>query len=599
MSGKEVNLMPLVSLSEKTPVNMLTEVKQAYEIAARAHEGQKRKSGEPYISHCLEVERIIREEWGLERDKNLRCAALLHDVVEDTELSLQDIRTWFGEDVENLVYGVTHFKSESSDDPVRKVASTSYFDPRVLLLKLSDRVNNMRTLGYMSADRRKAKAEETIGVYTRMAESLGLWVVKTELEDLCFEHLNPKDFERIKKEVSRDPRLNELFLGFVSSNLERFLMENKIHGSVSYRRSGYWALKEKRLKMSLRGTSSTRNLNHINDVISFRVQVNTVEDCYKFLGVLHQELGAQVDYDRFDEFMGANARVNGYEALQTTLNLPQGAVEIAVATYEQENFNQWGVISVIRDGKGNPGDYVRKLVFIQTGEARFLPPSATAIDLAYLINPSLAAAAQFALIDGKRSPLSAVIPNSSKVQIVFGQPKRAPDSALLQYCLPNTRKKIENQIIQKQRDETIHEGQKIIEGMLIKLGLPNFEDIPDLINPLMYNLNCETINDIHFKIGGGFLTTDLVVRQLSDLGISKEKLMLTTLRIAGKDQPGILEDLASWITGRGGNVSRLSFNNGDKQYYLRIVIEKFGLDDEEWLKEILHKDNRFKTWSVS
>lgn len=247
----------------------------------------------------------------------------------------------------DLVEGVT--KLDDDKEILSKVLDKSYLNPGVAIIKLADRLHNMRTLGLMKPEKQHEKARETMDVNTKLAESLGMWEVKTELEDLSYQYLSPKDYLKTKNQVDNDPRRDQLFLAYVKSGLEQLLEENSYHGSMESRFNGYWALKHKQKKDGVQGRRDPDNFSEVNDLVSFRLSLSNVEDCYCFLKILHEKFGEMVDYDRFDEFVGANKRINGYEAIQTTITFPQRPVEIALVTPEMEEFNKHGVLALIKN----------------------------------------------------------------------------------------------------------------------------------------------------------------------------------------------------------------------------------------------------------
>ncbi len=227
--------MTLEILRVSTPL-----LQEAFACAQSAHEGQFRKSGEPYFTHCLLAAQLL-VEWGI-TDEVLLSACLLHDVVEDTDLTLDQLRCQFGDEVAFLVDGVTKLKSADSGEgeTLKKIVSMTYMDPRVAIIKLADRMHNLSTIAFLSEGRQKAIAKEALDVYAGLAESLGMWAVKTQIEDLAFSILSSEEFQRIKEEIDNDPRLDDNFCVYVRTNIERLLSENGINGVVEVRKGGYF-----------------------------------------------------------------------------------------------------------------------------------------------------------------------------------------------------------------------------------------------------------------------------------------------------------------------------------------------------------------------
>jgi len=567
---------------------------QAYSLAYKSHEGQKRKSGEPYFDHCVEVSKILHNEWGIKKE-NYLIAALLHDTVEDAGVTLDYIKNEFGGEVSQLVEGVTKLNYGTDKETLSKVLDKSYINPGVAVIKLADRLHNMRTLEFMKRKKQVEKSTETLDVYTRLAESLGMWQVKRELEDLCYKFLDPEGYEQTKQQIDADERLNPLFTSYVKSSVDQLMAENGFGGVSEPRTNGYWALKEKQRRLSMQGKCSPDSFGEINDVTSLRVRLDSVQDCYKFLENIHENLGEMVDYDRFDEFIGANKRVNGYEAMQTTINFPQGPVEIALMTQEMEEFNNWGVVSLIRRNEPDLKDYVLKLVFTPSGSLRFMRKEATGVDFAALINPRVLAEANKIKVNGKDRAISTIIPNASTVEVVVGKPRRAPAERLEYYCLPQTRKIIQEQRRLDKRDVLIDKGKIIMENLLAPRGLLNLSDLGDVVNPILYNFGCQGCDDLHFMVGNQSIKVEELNEELDRAKITKKDLGLSTLRLAGNDRPGILIDVVKKINEMGTNIVHINQNNTEDIFHLRIIVKGLTVDQENILRENLEADARFES----
>jgi (p)ppGpp synthase/HD superfamily hydrolase len=567
---------------------------QAYSLAYKSHEGQKRKSGEPYFDHCVEVSKILHNEWEIKKE-NYLIAALLHDTVEDAGVTLDYIKNEFGGEVSQLVEGVTKLNYGTDKETLSKVLDKSYINPGVAVIKLADRLHNMRTLEFMKREKQVEKSTETLDVYTRLAESLGMWQVKRELEDLCYKFLDPEGYEQTKLQIDVDERLNPLFTSYVKSSVDQLMAENGFGGMSEPRTNGYWVLKEKQRRLSMQGKCSPDSFGEINDVTSLRVRLDSVQDCYKFLEIIHENLGEMVDYDRFDEFVGANKRVNGYEAIQTTINFPQGPVEIALMTEEMEEFNNWGVVSLIRKNEPDLRDYVLKLVFTPSGSLRFMSKEATGVDFAVLINPRVLAEANGIKVNGKDRAISTIIPNASTVEVMVGKPRRAPAERLEDYCLPQTRRVIQEQRRLDKRDVLIDKGKMIMENLLAPRGLLNLSDLGDVVNPILYNFGCQGCDDLHFMVGNQSIKVEELNEELDAAQITKKDLGLTTLRLIGNDRPGILIDVVKKINEMGTNIVHINQNNTEDIFHLRIIVKGLTLDQENILRENLETDSRFES----
>lgn len=563
----------------------------AYDLAKRSHEGQFRKSGEPYFNHCVEVFNILKNEWRI-KDENYLISALLHDTVEDTDITINQIQSSFGGNVAEIVSGVTKLGSNTDQETLKKVLDKSYINPGVAVIKLADRLHNMRTLEFMKPEKQIEKSRETIDVYARLAESLGIWQAKTELEDLCFKYLEPKKYQKTVSDLNKDKRLDPNFTCYLTSRLEQLLADHNFHGDVETRKSGYWILNEKQWKMGLKGQGNANSFRDVNDIVSFRVKLNSIDECYLALKEIHNNFGDMVDYQRFDEFIGANKGVNGYQALQTTINFPQGPVEIAIMTKEMEEFNNWGVVSLINNKK-DLKNYVLKLVFTPTGSVKFLPKNATGVDFAAAINPRVLAEADSINVDGEDKPLTVVIPNASTVRVNLGESRRAPLGGLEEYALPQTRKIILEQRILEQKDTLSEKGQGVLEELLRLRGLLVLTDVGNPIYPILYKLGCQNINDLYYKLGTGSLKEKTISKELDLAGITKENLKITSIRLKGPDKPGILIDVIQKISIMNKNIAHIEQQNKDQKFNVRILVENMSPDEENSLRQYLSEDKRF------
>ncbi|KKT67157.1 MAG: hypothetical protein UW60_C0012G0043 [Candidatus Woesebacteria bacterium GW2011_GWA2_44_33] len=573
-------------------------IREALVFGEQAHRGQKRRTGEPYFEHCKTVANIILG-WGI-ADEDLITAALLHDTLEDTQVTLEELRARFGKGVAALVDGVSNFRSETGRaidrETLRKVFDRSYIDPRVAVLKMADRLHNMQTLGGMPEAKRTPKAKETLEVYAKLAESLGMWKLKVQLEDLAFSFFDPEEFTRIKSQVDSDPRRSPLFIDHVRSRLVELLREGNLAGEVDVKVNGYWAIKKKREVAALQGKSLPNSFRWINDLVSFRVLLAEKRDCYTFLGVVNHAFSEDFDEERFDEFL-ARPRDNGYSAIQTTVNFSQGATEIAITTRENEAFNDWGVVELLRKGQRDLSQYVLKLVFTPSG-VWFLKKEATGIDLAHLINPRTGIYAEAIVINNKRRSLSTVIPNATEIEMGWGSGEKILSQELLGYTLPATRKAIEDALIRAERERLVQQGKEVTEKLLAPRGILDLEDLGERAKNLFPSRGDQSLENLYFLIGGGYLNELLVTEELDRLGITKESLGLTTVRVLGVDQEGILADLSSWIKDIRGNIIALSHRKEGRNYSLRLVVEGLDSEGEKVLFMKLEEDPRFDQWLV-
>lgn len=567
------------------------EIYRAYELAEKSHRGQNRKSGEPYIEHPIAVLNIVHSEWGIDK-KSVLQAALLHDVVEDTTVKNEQLAQEFGPEVAELVLGVTNLANTGHNEESKKVVINAYLNPAVALIKLADRLHNMRTMEHMPPEKQKKKAEETLKVYTGLAMSLGLWKVKVELEDWCYRYLDPEGYVEAKRLRDMDLRSSEPFVENIKSSIAELLASSGIAATISHRINGVYALKEKWRKQMLWGTSDANDFGDIEDLTGIRIKVQGKEDIWKVLSDIHERYGQNVDIDKLDVYLGAHKRLNGYEAVQTTINLPQGPVEIAIMTEEMEEFNEWGVVSLIRRGKEEElKKYRLKIVFTPRGSIRFLGPEDTAYDFARVLSLDLLREGRFAIVDGEVKFMSTVIPNGATVKITAGETKaRVPEAGAELYCSPITKLEIEKMRLREEgRGNVIEKGRLMTEEVLKERGLLVITDVNEISRGIFLRFGCQTREDLYVKMANGAITPEILQKELDVVGATREKLNLSTIRIGGTDGPGILVRLTQELEKGKRNIVKISHNNDGKRFDLRLVV--VGLTEEEKIKisEILNE----------
>jgi GTP pyrophosphokinase len=570
----------------------------ALKLAQEKHKGLYRKSGEAYIEHCIAVYNIIKD-WGVE-DPNLLIAALLHDTVEDTDLKITEIESKFGKEVSFLVNAVTEIKFGDKQNrdfkTLKKIVGTSYIDPKVSVLKLADRYHNLTTLQYVPNLNRKIKAKESLEIYAKLAESLGMWVVKNKIEDMSFQYLRFDAFSKVKTSVDTDKRLSK---SEISKNLKiiRKALEKKgIKADIETKIGGYYSIYKKLKSNAIKGIASSDDYQKINDVISYRVRVKTVEECYGAVYSIHDEFGNKIDFTRFDEFIGANKRINGYQALQTTVKTNFGSVEIAIVTDDMENFNNWGYIYNLQKGIKNT-DYNLNLIFTPAKDLLFLPEKSRAIDFAYTVNQKLGDEATKVIVNGKEKKLDYVLKNADTVEVLTGERTKEEDIKLSQNCLPQTKDFIEKKIIERERTDAIKTGRKIFEERVSPRGIIDLEDIGPNIHNICYALGCDNVNELYYRISNDYIDIEKLDDLLNEYQITKSKLKWTTLEMHGTDKPGILNVITNSIAKNNGNIIRIAFDKdkSSETFYLRILIENVNT---EKLKRDLAKNNNFKNLKI-
>ncbi len=598
MRGKETR--PGLEFSDKIEeFTVGSEVeRQAFELAREKHRGVLRQDGSEYFTHCVATASILKA-WGL-TDESLIAAALMHDLVEDTDVTLTELRQRFGAQIARWVDGVSKLKSRDGksdeNETRRKIVERGYFEPQVVLIKLADRLHNMRTLGSLPAEKQAHKAGETLDVYAPLAESLGVWRTKAELEDLSYPYVNPDRYARVRREVDTDPRLAETVVVNLESFLDELVGSAGFAGRVEVRLKGYYEADKKRERLTKNGRGDG-SLKSISDLISYRIiladnqadlNLDAVLACYALMGLIHQHFKEQVDMSRFDDFLAVPA-ASAYRALQTVVITPHGPVEIAVMTEEQEDFNHWGIISKMRQGStADLRDYVQKVVFTPAMIIKFLSKNATGWDFAYRVSPLLGARAMGLEVNGENKPMSTVLPNAAVVKVFIGE-QLVPNKSDLVYASAKTRLIMEQQIELASAQEAIRRGRVMLEPELANLGILDLDDLrwlkesSDGLNQplaaLLVEFGCTTLEGLYLQIGHQRLSTAEIVKTLVGLGITKEILGWSTIEVGGEDRPGILAELSSLLGSMDKNIIGVDNHNQQGKFDLRLVVAR--LTDEE------------------
>ncbi len=527
---------------EYLPPDKLDLVKSAYEFASRAHEGQVRKTGEPFLEHPVQTAMILA---GLQLDATTLAAALLHDVLEDCGVSLSEVETKFGPEVSRLVDGTTKLgklswkgdgdsRQESQVQNLRKMLLAMAQDLRVVFIKLADRLHNMRTLGVLSPEKRRQIAQETLEVYAPLAHRLGIWQLKWQLEDLSFRYLEPREYHKIARLVAARRTQRESFINEVVQVLKQELEKADVKADVFGRPKHIYSIYEKMRRYATQG----RDFNDIHDLFAVRILVDTVPDCYKALGVVHN-LWHPIP-EEFNDFI-ANPKDNGYQSLHTTV-MCQGTtpLEIQIRTYEMHRTADFGVAAHWRykEGSKEEGSFEEKIawfrqliewqselsseefmeslktellldqvfVFTPKGEIKALPKGATPLDFAYRIHTELGHRCIGAKVNGKLVPLDYELKNGEIVEIMTTKADRGPSLDWLNPDLgfvktPHAREKIRQWFKKQERTQNIERGRQILERELKRLGITiaNLEE-----TALLFDY--ENLDDFLAAIGYGGIT---------------------------------------------------------------------------------------------
>jgi guanosine-3',5'-bis(diphosphate) 3'-pyrophosphohydrolase len=533
------------------PDDKVALVKAAYEFAARAHEGQLRKTGEPYLEHPLTTAMTLAE---FHLDAETLAAALLHDVTEDCGVPLGDIEANFGPQVSKLVDGVTKLdkltsrartketKSKVQAENLRKMLLATAEDLRVVLIKLADRLHNMRTLGALPAEKRRAIAQETLEIYAPLAHRLGVRETKWQLEDLAFRYLKPRLYHRIAHLIAGKRAEREGFIDEISKILYQELDKVDIEAKVYGRPKHIYSIYQKMGKYDAQG----KHFGDIHDLFALRVLVDSVSDCYKTLGVIHN-LWRPIP-EEFDDFV-ANPKDNGYQALHTTV-MCQGTrpLEIQIRTHDMHRVNEYGVAAhwLYKEGKAGGqfkdeiawlrqlGDWREELdseeflesvktdvlvarVFVYTpkGEIKELPRGATPLDFAFRIHTDLGYRCIGAKVNGKLEPLNYTLKNGDVVEIMASKVDKGPSLDWLNPELgylktSHARGKVRQWFNKQERSQSIEYGRQIWDKELKRLGigLPGADEVARL-------LDYDDADDLFAALGSGSINSSQIMLKLS------------------------------------------------------------------------------------
>jgi GTP pyrophosphokinase len=533
-------------------------VEQAYVFAEECHQGQKRKSGEPYIGHPLETALFLAD---LHLDSHTIIAALLHDVVEDCGITLEQVEARFGPDVTKLVDGVTKLARmntrfqgspgvDSFDDPdelyaesLRKMLVAMAEDIRVVLIKLADRLHNMETLDALPPDKRRRIAQETLDIYSPLAHRLGIWEIKWRLDDLAFRHLDEERYREISKMLAANRETRETYVEKVAARLREEMEGYSVKGEVVGRPKGIYSTYRKMQKYAAQG----KELRDIYDLYALRVLVDTVEDCYKALGVVHQ-LWHPIP-GQFDDYI-ANPKENMYQALHTTVICEGGnPLEVQIKTYDLHQIAEYGVAAHWRYKEGKAGDlrfeekmtWMRQLLewqrevagsaeFIESvkqdifrdqvfaytpkGDIAELTAGSTPIDFAYKIHTELGHRCAGAKVNGRLVSLDTPLQNGDTVEIVISKSDRGPS---LDWLNPNrgyvvsasARQKVRQWFRRQAKGSNIQRGRELLRRELRRLN-HTLEDAE-----VLTLCKHDNMDDLLANLGSGVMTESQLAHRLA------------------------------------------------------------------------------------
>jgi GTP diphosphokinase / guanosine-3',5'-bis(diphosphate) 3'-diphosphatase len=526
-------------------------LERAYATAEKAHSGQKRKSGEPYITHPVAVAQILAD---LGIGSKTLAAALLHDTVEDTDYTLDMLRRDFGDEVAMLVDGVTKldklkYGDSAQAETVRKMVVAMSKDIRVLVIKLADRLHNARTWGFVPSESAQRKAQETLEIYAPLANRLGIQAMKWELEDLSFSVLYPKLYVEIESLVKQRTPQREDFVQTVINAVNDDLKASKIKGSVAGRPKQYYSIYQ---KMIVRG----REFDEIYDLVGIRVLVSSVRDCYAVLGAIHTRWNPIPG--RFKDYI-ATPKFNLYQSLHTTVIGPEGRpVEIQIRTQEMHQRAEFGVAAHwkykerVNGGKSDvanpaddgdmawlahisdwqaetsdPGEFLDSLrfeigakevyVFTPQGKVIGLPAGATPVDFAYAVHTEVGHRTMGAKVNGRLVPLESVLQSGDAVEIFTSKnPDSGPSQDWLNFAKsPRARNKIRGWFTKERRDEAIEQGRDAIARAMRKQNLPLQKLMSqDIFTAVAADMRFEDLSSLYAAVGEGHVSTQSVIEKV-------------------------------------------------------------------------------------
>lgn len=533
-------------------------VNKAFNLAYEAHKEQKRESGEPYIIHPIDVAVILAE---LGMDTSTIVAGLLHDVIEDTDYTYDDIKNIFSEEVANLVSGVTKItkmeyksKEEQQADNFRKMLLAMASDIRVIIIKLADRLHNMRTLKYMPKEKQKRISKETLDIYAPLAHRLGISKVKWELEDLCFRYLHEEEYYDLVHQISEKRVERETYIAQIIKDLYSKLEEAEIDSDIDGRPKHFYSIYRKMV-------TKNKSIEQIFDLTAIRILVNSVKDCYEVLGIVHTIY--KPIPGRFKDYI-AMPKPNMYQSLHTTVIGPQGKTfEIQIRTFEMHKTAEYGIAAHWKYKEGDTSDtkgksFENKLVWLrdmlewqkETSDAEEfmegfkinlftdeiflftpkgvvidLPNGATPIDFAYRIHTDIGNKCIGAKVNGKIVPLDYKLKTGQIVEILTSNSSKGPNMDWLSIAKSNQAKsKIKAWFKKSKKEENINKGKEVFEKELKKqsvhyIDIAKGESYDKFIK--RYNINC--MDDLYALVGLGAIVASSFIAKLKEENLSKEE----------------------------------------------------------------------------
>ncbi len=525
-------------------------LRQCYEFAEKKHSGVKRSSGEPYIIHPLNVAGTLIK---LKMDLDSIMAGLLHDVVEDCDVSPEEISKLFGQSVAQIVVGCTKIskikfktKEESQAENFRKMVVAMAQDLRVIIVKLADRMHNMRTLQYMTKEKQMGKAQETLDIYVPLASRLGINSVKADLEDLCLRYLHPDIYYRLAEKIAMKRRERESYIKETLELVEEKMLEYSVTGEVTGRPKHFYSIYK---KMQQRGV----DFEQIQDLLAFRILVSNITECYKVLGIIHSAFIPVPG--RFKDYI-AIPKVNNYQSLHTTVIGPKAErIEIQIRTFEMHEVAERGVAAhwkykERKDDASNKLKWVEELmefnqnvtsssefmdvvkndldvggvfIFTPTGDVKELRYGATPLDFAYAVHTEVGNKTVGAKVNGKMVPLKHRLKSGDTVEILTSK-TQTPSKDWLKICKTSRAiTKIKQHLMKVERDHHREIGEELLEKALKKFdvsikALDKKGDFKSILDKLHY----KSLEELFVNIGSSHLPIKEVLVNIPSITFSEE-----------------------------------------------------------------------------
>lgn len=552
--------------------NEQTIINDAYELAKTAHEGQRRHTGEPYITHPLAVAKILAE---MRMDPPTIIAAILHDVIEDTYVEKSDIVDKFGKEVADLVDGVTKLtqiefetRAEAQAENFRKMVMAMARDIRVILIKLADRLHNMRTIGILPRKKRRRIAKETLEIFAPIANRLGMHAFRVEFEDLGFATLYPMRYRILKDALQKANSSRQEMMEFIDDDIQKACKKHNVRARSVFKRekhlySIYKKMHDKHLSFS-----------EVMDMYGFRVIVDKIDTCYRVLGVLHNLYKPITQ--RFKDYI-AIPKVNGYQSLHTTLFGPYGVpIEVQIRTEEMHKMAEYGISAhwlyktektVLGDAQQRAQEWLKGVlemhkssknslefienvktdlfpdevyVFTPKGNILELPAGATAVDFAYAIHSDIGNTCVAVKLDRRLAPLSTPLINGQQVEVITAAGAR-PNPAWLSFVVTGkARSTIKHYLKKQQRDESIELGKRLVEKSLHTFGLTLSQIADEQFQEIVTTAKLESISHLFEEIGIGNRTALLVAKQLAKPSHTSSQISAITSPLIIKGTEGIV-----------------------------------------------------------